>query len=840
MASKLKVSEIKPEDRLAQLRAEVRRHEHLYRMENAPQISDEAYDALVAELAALEAQSGAPANASPTNQIGSDLAEGFAKIVHREPMYSIDNTYNEGDLRSWDDGLKRRLDDAAPAYVCEPKVDGVALSLRYENGELVYAVTRGDGRRGDDVTANVRTIKSVPQRLTPGDPDRGLHPQPAGGESGSKEAAVGGDASIITVAAGAASGVQLPQVLEVRGEVYMDNADFEQMNADHRLAEAERVRLAKEKGRDITAKAEYANPRNFTAGTLKQKDASVTGSRPLKFVAHGFGEVVPPPVDSYYDAVHTIAALGLPTSRATCRAADIDEAIATIRAFNSRRHDLPYNTDGMVVKVDSRRQREALGYTSKSPRWVIAYKYPAQKVQTKLLDVTWQVGKAGTLTPVAELEPVLVAGTTVRRATLHNIVNIERLGLHLGDTVTVEKAGEIIPQLLSADPKQRDAAAKPIKPPKKCPSCGEPVERETDGPHIFCENPSCPAQLLERLKHFAGRKQMNIDGLGERLIEQLIDAGALKTLPDLYRLSAVQIADLESETTRVNDDGETITGTRQVGQKTADAIMRSLEASKGRGLASVLASLGTRFLGNTYGRKLASWAGDVERLFDASVGDLRTALGQVDESDAEANRVRSLVKSLRAGLEATTDLYRGGENQKGHAAPGEVEQRLEPLRELTGLKTRLNDERIKALADRFDTSAELEAADEEALFDALRPHARVAETLREFFQSDSGRSTIRTLQELGVSTSDLAPKPAEGGPLAGLSVVVTGALEQYDRKGMEDLIVRLGGRASSSVSKKTDLLVAGASAGSKLEKATALGVRVMSEAEFLAEFTGKA
>ena len=788
--------------KIAKLKKEIEHHEQLYRVQNAPAITDESYDKLVAQLAELETEHGDAAPDSPTQKIGSDLTEGFAKIEHSQPMYSIDNTYNEEDLRAWDRSNRKNLDGDAPTYVCEPKVDGVAISLRYEHGNLIYAVTRGDGRRGDDVTANASTIKSIPMSL-----DQTL-----------KNAKHEGLISPAHVSDA------LPQVIEVRGEVYLDNADFDTLNAKHRIAEAERVAAAKEKGKTIVARADYANPRNFTAGTLKQKESAVTASRPLKFVAHGFGEMKPPPHDSYYEAVLGIAALGLPTSKATKRAKDIDEAIAIIRAFDAERKTLPFNTDGMVVKVDSKAHRERLGYTSKSPRWVIAYKYPAERVQTVLNDVTWQVGKSGKLTPVAELEPVFVAGTTVRRATLHNIVNIEKLDLHLGDTVTIEKAGEIIPQVISADPARRKSHASLVQAPKNCPSCEAAVERETDGPNIFCENPSCPSQLLERLKHFAGRKQMNIDGLGERLIEELIDAGKLTSIPDLYRLSAETIAAIETEHERVNGDGETVISVRKVGQKTADNVMASLEASKGRGLASVLAGLGARFLGNTNGRKLAAWAGEVEKLYTATATDLRSALSEAEPNEADEKRLRTLAQSIIAGLAATP------------RPAADVEDRLEQLKYITGLTKRLGEDRIEQLAARFLTVEDLDAACEDELYEALRTNLRTAEVLHDFFHSASGQSTLNELKRLGVRTTDTTIKPAGGGPLLGMSVVVTGTLPTLGRAEMEEKIVALGGKASAAVSKKTSFVVAGENAGSKLEKAKQLGVDVIDEAEFLKRY----
>ena len=792
--------------KIAKLRAEVERHERLYRAENKPEITDEAYDKLVAELAELEAEHGVDDPTSPTKNIGNDLSEGFRKIEHTQPMYSIDNTYSEGELVAWDDGVRRRLDDETPDYVCEPKVDGVALSLRYEKGELAYAVTRGDGRRGDDVTANVRTIKAIPKTLVVGRPKKSAKT----------------DTGLFT-SGGAAGGI--PDVLEVRGEVFMENADFENVNADFAAAEAERVKAAAAEGRTVVARAAYANPRNFTAGTLKQKDPAVTASRPLKFVAHGFGEMKPKPADSYYATVEQIAALGLPTSRATRKVATLEDVIKAIRTFDAERKNLPYNTDGMVVKVDSKRQRETLGYTSKSPRWVIAYKYPAEKVETTLTGVTWQVGKAGTLTPVAELEPVFVAGTTVRRATLHNIANIEELGLHVGDRVTIEKAGEIIPQVLSADASKRQPKAKAVKGPKKCPSCDAAVEREVDGPHIYCENPSCPAQLVERLKHFAGRKQMNIDGLGERIIEQLIDAGKLRSVPDVYRLTAADIAGLESEHERVNKAGETVTSVRTVGEKTAANIMASIEASKTRGLASVLAGLGARFLGNTNGRKLADWAGDVGRLLHADIGELRAALREGDDSDADEDRLRGLAGLIREALTATK------------ADPAEdVKDRIEQLKTVTGLAARLREKRVEQIATRFATVEELEAADVQTLYAALRVPARTAEVLHDFFHSAVGRETLNDLRFLGVVLADTSARPAGDGPLTGKSVVVTGTLPTLGRAEIEEKIVALGGKASSSVSKKTSFVVAGDAAGSKLEKAKSLGVEVLNEAEFIKRF----
>ncbi len=552
--------------RINDLRLEINHHNDLYYQQDKPELSDIAFDKLLAELIELEkANPDLLTPDSPSQRVGGAPIDGFNTIEHTQPMYSIDNTYNEGELRAWDERLRKQLTIQAGdvRYVCEPKVDGLALSIRYEDGVFVYAVTRGDGRRGDDVSANVKTIKSVPLKLkTPGD-------------------ALFGDP---------------PQVLEVRGEVYMDNAEFDRINQ-------KQIDQGKET---------YANPRNFTSGTLKQLDPKITASRRLKFVAHGFGQIDPLLDDSYEAALKQIKSFGLPIAE-NLRAFDsIDQVAKWICEFASLRTTLAYNTDGMVVKVDSQKQRDALGYTSKSPRWVIAYKYPAEQVQTTLNDVTWQVGKNGTLTPVAELEPVLVAGTTVKRASLHNIEQIQRLDLHIGDVVTVEKAGEIIPQVVAADATKR-RNAKAVLPPKLCPSCQSPVEKELDGPYIRCENPACPAQLKERLRHFAARAQMNIERLGDALIDQLVDASKVKTFADIFRLTRDDLLELE-----------------RMGDKSADNVIASIAGTKDRPLDRVIAGIGVRHVGNTVSRQIAAAFGSFAGIAAASVEQLAAIDGVGD------------------------------------------------------------------------------------------------------------------------------------------------------------------------------------------------------------------
>jgi DNA ligase (NAD+) len=540
--------------RVAELREQLNRHNHLYYVEARPAISDREYDALMAELIALESQHPELATPdSPSVRVGGAPIEGFRSLAHRVPMMSIDNTYDEGDFRGFDERVRKTLGVESVVYVVEPKIDGVACSLRFEKGVLVHGVTRGDGRRGDDITHNVRTIRGIPLSLRP------LETRP------------------------------LPDVLEVRGEVYMTNETFQRINREQL-----------ERGEEA-----YANPRNFTAGTLKQLDPKIAASRGLRFAAHGLGEVVGLELDSYHDTMKLVQAAGLPLPEHTARVEGAEAAWQAIERFRETRGTLAYQTDGMVVKVDSFAQRQALGVTSKAPRWVIAFKYPAEQVQTVLHGVSWQVGKNGTLTPVAELEPVFVAGTTVRRASLHNVEQIERLGLRLGDTVVIEKAGEIIPQVVQAIEAKRPTDAAAIVAPASCPSCGQPVQKEPDTPYIRCDNPECPAQLKERLRWFAARGQMNIERLGEVLIDQLVDRGRLETFADIFTLGPDELLQLE-----------------RMGAKSAQNVIDSIAAARDRPLDRVLAGIGIRHVGNTVARVLANRFGSLDAIAAASVEQL--------------------------------------------------------------------------------------------------------------------------------------------------------------------------------------------------------------------------
>ncbi|MDM8006350.1 MAG: NAD-dependent DNA ligase LigA [Phycisphaerae bacterium] len=666
------------ENRIARLREEIRQHDHRYYVLAEPTISDLEYDKLYKELKDLEAQfPDLVTPDSPTQRVGGRPLEGFEQVTHAVPMLSIDNTYNEAELREFDTRVAKGLGGEKYEYVVDPKIDGVAISLRYEDGRLVQAATRGDGERGDDITANARTIRAIPLSLTPS----------------------GGDLF--------ARGV--PRVLEVRGEVFWPLPDFNAFNQKRQAA-----------GEPI-----FANPRNATAGTLKQLDSRIVAQRKLSFTAHGFGEVDPLEFDTQYELFQAFKAWGIPISPYVRRAKNVDEVIGIIHDWDGERGSLDYATDGMVVKVNRLDQREMLGATSRSPRWCIAYKYAAERARTKLLSVRFQVGKLGTITPVANLEPVLLAGTTVKSASLHNFDQIERLGVRIGDMVYVEKAGEIIPQVVEVDVAARPSDARQIKPPPKCPECDSQTVRDEGGVFLRCVNPGCPAQIKERLRYFCARDQMDIEGVGDVLAGQLVDSGLVHEFADLYRLA---------------DRREELIALERMGAKSADNLLAAIEKSKNNPLARLLAALNIQHVGVSTAIDLADHFGSMDAMIAASREDL---------------------------------------------------QRVEGI------------------------------------------GPELAESICGFLHNEQGRRIIAHLRDVGVNmTQPRKAKAAGPQAFAGKTIVVTGTLEHYGRKDIEDLIRQLGGKPAGSVSKKTDFVVAGAEAGSKLDKARELGIEVIDETEF--------
>ncbi len=664
-----------PAKRAAELREQINFHNYKYYVEAAPVISDKEFDFLLKELEEIEKKHPELITPdSPTQRVGGQPIAGFKTVAHRMPMLSIDNTYSADELREFDKMVRRLLGGEPVTYVVELKFDGVAISMTYEDGLLVVGATRGDGERGDDVTHNLRTINEIPLRL------RTPHP---------------------------------PRLFEVRGEIYMTRAELVRINRE-RTKEGEKP---------------YENPRNLTAGTLKLLDPRLCAQRRLGLFAYSLGALDGVQVSTHVEAIELLEKFGFPVNPHGLLCHTIDDVIAYCNSWAQKRHDLPYDTDGMVIKVNDYAQRERLGYTAKSPRWVRAYKFAAEQAITKVGDVEFSVGKFGELTPVALFDPpVRLAGTTVSRASMHNASMVEKLDVHYGDSVVVEKAGEIIPQVVNVVKESRTGKERKIVFPKKCPVCGAPVEREDSASsynYVCTDVGRCPAQLAKRIISFARRERMDIEGLGEELTKQLVDSGLVKSVADLYRLTEKQLLALE-----------------RMGKKSAQNLLQGIEASKERGLARLLAGL---------------------------------SIYMVGESMAEL------------------------------------------------------------LADEFGSLDDLLAASEEQLAQVKGFGPKRAQSVYEFFHSAEGKKLVAEFRELGLKLTQpkkAAPKGLSGDVLAGKTLVVTGTLSRYSREAIEALIKQLGGKAVGSVSKKTDFVVAGEKAGSKLDKAKELGVKVLSEDEF--------
>ena len=652
--------------RVAQLQREIAEHDRRYSQEAAPTISDREYDRLYRELVDLETQFPDLASPdSPTQQVGGKPLEAFSQVQHRSPMLSLDNTYSEDEIASFYARLERLLPNQKIPVVVEPKVDGVAVSLLYEKGKLRYAATRGDGVVGDDITQNVRTIRQVPSEL------RG----------------------------------KAPAVLEVRAEVYMDKRGFEKLNEERKKA-------------DLPL---FANPRNAAAGSLKQLDSRIVAQRPLGIVCYGTGLIEGAETELHSKIFAFLKKLGLPATERWWVANSVDETLNAIRELDKVRREFPYQTDGAVVKVDSLGQRQRLGFTAKSPRWAIAYKYETERVETRLLDILVQVGRTGTLTPVAALEPVLVSGSTVARATLHNEEEIKRKDIRIGDIVVIEKAGEVIPAVVEVKTAARTGKEKKFRMPSACPVCGGKVVQDEGQVALRCINVRCPAQLKRRIEHFASRGAMDIEGLGEMMVEQLVSRELVHDPSDIYQLDAEKLGSIE-----------------RMGEKSIANLVAAIDESKTRPLWRLIFGLGILHVGVSASRALATHFGGLDKLMEASVDEL---------------------------------------------------QRIPDVGEV------------------------------------------VAASIHDFFQEPRNRQTIARLQEVGVKPQVEPRKPTPDSSIAGTIWVITGTLSQ-PRDEIAEMIIARGGKVSGSVSKKTNFVLAGQEAGSKLAKAKELGVRVLSEAEF--------
>ena len=653
--------------RVQTLREQIAHADHRYYTLDSPEISDASYDALMRELKALEAEHPELVTPdSPTQRVGGAALDKFVKVTHRQQMLSLGNAFDDQEFADFDERIRKALGLEAVEYTCEPKMDGLAIELVYEGGAFVQGSTRGDGVIGEDVTANLRTVRNLPIKLT---------------------------------------GKGLPKLLEVRGEVFIRKADFQKMNA-RLVAQGEEP---------------FVNPRNSAAGSLRQLDPKITSARPLSLYIYEVGTVDGKTFESHREKLKWLESVGFPVNP---RRYDVTGMAGVKQAYvdlMAERHSLPYEIDGLVVKVDSSDARARLGQVSKSPRWAIAWKFPPEEMEATVEDIQVQVGRTGAITPVAWLKPVFVGGVTVSRATLHNEQELRRKDVRKGDQVFVRRAGDVIPEIVKVITSKRTGNELEFVFPTECPICGSAVKKEEDGAIARCTGKHCPAKLAGRLRHFATRTAMDIEGLGEKLCEALVDAGKVKTVADLFGLGVGELMTLE-----------------RMGEKSAQNLVEAIEKSKATTLRRFIYGLGIPEVGEATAKALAEHFRDVTKLMNASIDD----------------------------LQAVRDV--GPE---------------------------------------------------------------MANAIHGYFEDPDNRAVVDALLEAGVK-----PEPPEersaGGTFTGKTVVLTGTLATMTREAAKEEIERRGGKVSGSVSKKTDFVVAGEEAGSKLKKAQELGVKVLTEAEF--------
>jgi DNA ligase (NAD+) len=657
--------------KIESLRDKVRYHEHRYYVLDSPEISDAEFDKLMNELKRLEGEHPELVTPdSPTQRVGGKPREGFVKLRHSAPMLSLDNTYNEEELRGWERRVHELSGRKDVEYVCELKLDGMSLALHYEKGQLVHGITRGDGTTGEDVTLNVRTVRSVPLSI----PKETL-----------KQAGI-------------------PSDFEVRGELLMPIAAFKKLNEE----------------REKQGLATFANPRNFAAGTVRQLEPSITAGRRLDYFGYMLLVDGRTYLERHSETLNALAKAGFKVNPARAVATNMEEVWSFIQKWEAKRETLPYEIDGIVLKVDRTALQEELGYTGKAPRWAIAYKYAARGAVTQIKDIVPQVGRTGKLTPVAHLEPVAIGGTTVSRATLHNMDEIERLGVKIGDWVQVERGGDVIPKVVSVvEDHDHPRGRKSFHMPERCPVCGGHVVRTEGEADHRCVNATCPAKLRESILHFASRGVMNIEGMGDALVNQLTDRGMVKNVADIYRLTKDNLLTLE-----------------RMGAKSAQNVLHEIENSKKLPFERVIFGLGIRFVGERTAEFLAEHFGSMDALISASEEELQ-----------EVNEVGP----------------------------------------------------------------------------------RIAHSIAEFFQEPGNRELVERLRNAGLTFT--GARKVRGTKLAGKTFVLTGTLANYSRDQAKKMIEDAGGKVLGSVSKKTDYVVAGEEAGSKLDKAKELGVSVLSESE---------
>ncbi|HEX9148432.1 MAG TPA: NAD-dependent DNA ligase LigA [Thermoanaerobaculia bacterium] len=646
--------------RARQLRTEILRHERLYYVEGRPEVTDAEFDRLMSELAELERAHPEVATAdSPTRRVGGEPAEGFETVEHALPMLSLENAYSWEEAEAWRARLVRALGEEPPGYVAELKIDGLSISVRYEDGVLVRGATRGDGFRGEDVTDNVRTIRSIPLSIPETSP------------------------------------------IEARGEVFYPRSAFLRLNAE----------------REAAGEPLFANARNAAAGTVRLLDSRVTSRRRLAAWFYSIVVAKEVPV-TQAETLERLRSLGLPTQPHWRRCATFQEVREFVDEWRTARGQVDFDTDGVVIKVDDRRLQEEAGSTAKSPRWALAYKYPPEEAMTVVREISVQVGRTGVLTPVAHFDPVVLAGTTVKRATLHNYEDLARKDVRVGDTVIVDKGGEVIPRVIRVVSEKRPRGSVPFAMPERCPVCGDPIAREPGEVAARCVNPACPAVVREALRHFCSRRAMKIEGLGEKLVDQLVSAGLLSDVASVYDLHTEDLAELE-----------------RWGEKSAANLLAEIERSKGNDVSRLLFALGIRHVGEKAAATLARQFGSLDALMSADEDELQSV-------------------------------------------------------EEVGPNT--------------------------------------AKAILAWFSHPRHRELVEKLRTRGVNFLSGASRPSSNGPLAGRSVVITGTLPGIARDEAARVLETAGAKVSGSVSRKTDFLLAGESAGSKLEKARSLGVRVVS------------
>ncbi|MDZ7715828.1 MAG: NAD-dependent DNA ligase LigA [Balneolaceae bacterium] len=652
-------------ERVSELRNLLEQANEAYYQDAQPFISDKEFDEALKELEQLEQEFGLQNPASPTQRVGGEPSSDFPTVQHPTPLLSLDNTYNEEELNEFDQRVQKNLEHTNYTYLAELKFDGASIRLRYENGQLVLGATRGDGEQGDDITQNVKTINDIPLKL------QGNY----------------------------------PNVVEVRGEAHMEREAFARMN-EHR----------EEQGLPV-----FANPRNSTAGSLKMQDPREVARRPIRFFSFDLLLEDPPAGLTQHQKIEMLQEYSLPVCEHFKHCTNINEVHTFIEEADQLRHKLPYETDGVVVKINEDHLRDELGTTSKAPRWAIAFKFEAEQATTTINDITLQVGRLGKITPVAELDPVELAGTTVKRASLHNEDEILRKDIRVGDKVVIEKAGEIIPQVLSVVNPDSEDRGQPFSMPNHCPACDEPLVKLGDEVAWRCVNPQCPPQIRSRIEHFASRDAMDIEGLGESVVDQLVSEGLIKNYGDLYELTVEQLLPLE-----------------RMAEKSAQNLIDAIEKSKKQPLDRVIYALGIRFVGKTVAKDLASALGNLDKIMESSEEEL-TAI------------------------------------------------------------------------------------------DAIGP--KIAESVAAFFNNEKNIRTVEVLRSHGLNF-EMEEQKQLSSVFEGKKIVLTGSLENYTRKEATQLIEQHGGTTTSSVSKNTDYVLAGESAGSKLDKARELEIKELNESKF--------